>query len=192
MNKSETLIFFGMIAIVVIGLFLYFHEWSPTKVASSYDPIPVPLAPTPPPLIEAKPTSVPTETPTIPDPLAEIQNAVGSNVISLAQNTDGKIWIGSEGRGLFRVDEGAPPGQRVTHYDEKSGLADSIIYGLCVDQQGRVWAGHLNHGVSVFNGSEWRNYDILQGPIGERIYDLTCSKKDGSIWMATSAGGYVL
>jgi len=51
-----------------------------------------------------------------------------------------------------------------------------------------MWAGLLNRGVSVFNGKEWRNYGVLQGPIGERIFDIACSPVDGDVWMATSAG----
>jgi ligand-binding sensor domain-containing protein len=46
----------------------------------------------------------------------------------------------------------------------------------------------LNTGVSVFNGKDWKNYDVVDGPIGERIFDIEICPKDGDVWMATSAG----
>ena len=57
-----------------------------------------------------------------------------------------------------------------------------------MDQQGRVWVGHLNHGVSVFNGTRWQNYDVPHGPIGERIFKIAVCPTDGDVWLATSAG----
>ena len=59
---------------------------------------------------------------------------------------------------------------------------------MAVDQQGRVWVGHLNHGVSVFNGVRWQNYDVPHGPIGERIFKIAVCPTDGDVWLATSGG----
>ncbi|MDR1925941.1 MAG: hypothetical protein LBQ66_16355 [Planctomycetaceae bacterium] len=41
---------------------------------------------------------------------------------------------------------------------------------------------------TVFNGKDWKNYDVVDGPIGERIFDIEICPKDGDVWMATSAG----
>jgi ligand-binding sensor domain-containing protein len=46
----------------------------------------------------------------------------------------------------------------------------------------------LNTGVSVFNGKDWKNYDVVDGPIGERIFDIKICPKDSDVWIATSAG----
>jgi hypothetical protein len=59
---------------------------------------------------------------------------------------------------------------------------------LAIDKLGRLWVGHLNTGISVFNGKDWKNYDVVDGPIGERIFDIKICPKDGDVWMATSAG----
>jgi hypothetical protein len=59
---------------------------------------------------------------------------------------------------------------------------------LAIDKLGRLWVGHLNSGVSVYNGKDWKNYDVVDGPIGERIFDIKICPKDGDVWMATSAG----
>ena len=68
------------------------------------------------------------------------------------------------------------------------GLGDDNAYALCYDKLGRIWVGHLNHGVSVFDGKHWRNYDILAGPLGERVFAIKTCPVDGDVWIATSAG----
>ncbi len=73
-------------------------------------------------------------------------------------------------------------------FTTKDGLGDDYAYALAVDKQGRVWVGHLNHGVSVFNGTRWQNYDVPNGPIGERIFKIAVCPTDGDVWLATSAG----
>ncbi|MDR1479080.1 MAG: hypothetical protein LBJ00_09070, partial [Planctomycetaceae bacterium] len=39
-----------------------------------------------------------------------------------------------------------------------------------------------------FNGKDWKNYDVVDGPIGERIFDIKICPVDGDVWIATSAG----
>ena len=51
-----------------------------------------------------------------------------------------------------------------------------------------MWAGTLNHGVSVWNGREWKNYGVLDGPLGERVFDIAVCPRDGDMWIATNAG----
>ncbi len=85
----------------------------------------------------------------------------------------------------------SPPVREKTEWKRfttKDGLGDDYGYDVAVDQQGRVWVGHLNHGVSVYNGYIWKNYDIPYGPIGERVFKIAVCPTDGDVWMATSAG----
>ncbi|MDR2643020.1 MAG: hypothetical protein LBC74_09520 [Planctomycetaceae bacterium] len=37
-------------------------------------------------------------------------------------------------------------------------------------------------------GKIGKNYDVVDGPIGERIFDIEVCPKDGDVWMATSDG----
>lgn len=57
--------------------------------------------------------------------------------------------------------------------------------------------GHVRHGVSVYNGKQWINYDVvggadqpgsLSGPLGEHVTAIKVCPKNGDVWMATSAG----
>ncbi len=66
-------------------------------------------------------------------------------------------------------------------FTTKDGLGDDYGYALACDDQNRIWVGHLNHGVSVFNGQKWQTYEVvgglsrpdtLNGPLGERIFKI--------------------
>ncbi|MDB5343361.1 MAG: two component regulator propeller [Schlesneria sp.] len=110
--------------------------------------------------------------------------AAGLFVMALCEDLDGNIWVGTEENGVIRR---TPKGEW-TQFTSKDGLGDDYCYALCCDRLGRIWVGHLNHGVTVFNGKTWKNYDVLDGPLGERIFDIACNPTDGDVWMATSAG----
>ena len=70
----------------------------------------------------------------------------------------------------------------------KDGLGDDNAYALTCDKAGRVWVGTLNHGVSVFNGKQWKTYGPLDGPLGSRLFALAVNPPDGGVWGATEAG----
>jgi sugar lactone lactonase YvrE len=113
------------------------------------------------------------------------KDGTGRFIVALTQDLSGNIWVGTEDKGVFRYD---PKADKWTQFNSKNGLADDNAYAITVDRHNRVWVGTLNKGVSVFNGAEWKNYDVLDGPIGERIFAITTCPTDGDVWMATSAG----
>ena len=110
-------------------------------------------------------------------------------ITALAQQPNGMLWVATEDSGVWRYDPAvAQPKDRWTQFTAKDGLADESAYALAVDQKGRVWAGTLNHGVSVWNGKQWKNFDVLDGPLGERVFDIAVCPTDGDVWIATNAG----
>ncbi|HWB59646.1 MAG TPA: two-component regulator propeller domain-containing protein [Chthoniobacteraceae bacterium] len=109
----------------------------------------------------------------------------GGFVTSVAVDAQNNVWAGTEGNGLWRYDPGK---KEWTQFTSKDGLGDDTIYALVVDKLGRVWAGHLNHGVSVWNGKAWKNYGVLDGPLGARVFAMATCPKDGDVWIATDCG----
>ncbi len=115
-------------------------------------------------------------------------------VTALCRDLAGNIWIGSEDQGIWRFD---PKTGQSTQFMPKDGLGDEHCYALACDDQGRIWAAHQSHGVSVFNGQRFQNYEVvaglsrsdsLAGPLGERVFDIEVCPTDGDIWIATSLG----
>ena len=109
----------------------------------------------------------------------------GGFATCVAVDSQNNVWAGTEGNGLWRYDPGK---KQWTQFTAKDGLGDDCIYALAADKAGRVWAGHLNHGVSVFNGDKWRNYGIMDGPLGARVYAIATCPADGDVWIATDCG----
>ncbi len=109
-------------------------------------------------------------------------------VMCLASDALGRVWMGTEDQGVWLFDAAQPPERRWKQFTTAQGLGDDHIYALACDHQGRVWAGHLNHGVSVYDGQSWRSYDVLAGPVGERVFDIAVCPTDGDIWIATNCG----
>jgi hypothetical protein len=110
--------------------------------------------------------------------------AEGKFITALARDLAGNVWVGTEDKGVLR----RTPGGVWTLFTTANGLGDNSGYALCCDRLGRVWVGQLNHGVAVFNGETWKTYDPVSGPLGERVFDIACSPKDGDVWIASSLG----
>lgn len=121
-------------------------------------------------------------------PFSWDSNTQGAFVTCLARDHAGRIWAGTEDNGVWRFDPNAAAATAWTQFSRKDGLGDDSVYALCVDKQNRVWAGTLRHGISVYNGQTWRNYDALHGSGGERVFSVALNPADGDVWLATNAG----
>jgi hypothetical protein len=119
----------------------------------------------------------------------------GHFVMAMCLDKQNNLWVGTEGEGLYRwsaVDgmwtqyvatKNPPPDSSLAIPASaiECGMGDNSVYALACDIEGRIWAGHLNHGVSVFNGEKWQTYEVvgglsrpdtLNGPLGERIFKI--------------------
>jgi hypothetical protein len=66
----------------------------------------------------------------------------GAFVMALAAGPGGSVWVGTEGRGVWRWQAGArEPWRQFTNAD---GLGDDNAYALTIDRAGRAWVGHLD------------------------------------------------
>jgi hypothetical protein len=105
--------------------------------------------------------------------------------------TDEALWIGTEDRGLWRLDLKADPAAQDSwrQFTAKDTGTDHV-YAVAVDTLGRVWAGTVNQGVSVYNGKDWRNYGVLDGCSGERVFAIAADPdpKRGNVWIGTDHG----
>ena len=112
-------------------------------------------------------------------------SAQGRFVTALCRDTQGCLWLGNEdGAGLWKYN---PNKKLWTHFPASADVPDNT-YALCCDKQGRIWAGSLDKGVSVWNGGQWKRYDATTGPLGSRVFALAVCPTDGDVWMATDAG----
>jgi ligand-binding sensor domain-containing protein len=103
----------------------------------------------------------------------------GAPVTALA--IDGpRLWIGTQGKGLFRVDE------KVTRYGDASGLPDDWITSLAL-VHGRVIVGTFVGGAAVREGERWRN---VPGTAGAAVTGIVAN--GDQTWIATGRGVHLL
>ena len=86
-------------------------------------------------------------------------------ISALAEESDGTVWAGSAGEGLFQFKAG-----KLVAINASSGLSDNLVEVLLVDREGKLWVG--THGglnrvyprnLSVLSHNEGLGYGEVQG-----------------------------
>ncbi|MGH7978226.1 MAG: sensor histidine kinase, partial [Limisphaerales bacterium] len=104
-------------------------------------------------------------------------------ISALAEASDGTVWAGSVGEGLFEFKSG-----KLVAVNASSGLSDNLIEALLVDREGKLWVG--THGglnlicpkkVSTLSHNEGLDYGSVQG---------LAEIQPGLIWAAQPNGIY--
>ena len=63
-------------------------------------------------------------------------------VLSVLPAPDGALWVGTEGAGLYRLQNGS-----WTNFDFAQGIRNSYVWSLAADGAGKIWAGTWGGGL---------------------------------------------
>ena len=63
-------------------------------------------------------------------------------VLSVLPAPDGALWVGTEGAGLYRLQNGG-----WTNFDSAQGIRNSYVWSLAADGAGKIWAGTWGGGL---------------------------------------------
>jgi signal transduction histidine kinase/ligand-binding sensor domain-containing protein len=74
----------------------------------------------------------------------------GRAVLSVCAGQNDALWIGTEGAGLYRFQDGA-----WTNFDAAQGIRNPYVWSLAGDNEGRLWAGTWGGGLFVLNGDSF-------------------------------------
>lgn len=122
----------------------------------------------------------------INDTLPPKDSLLESVIISLAEDDLGRIWMGTESKGVNVYD---PISGKLTAITKAQGIADNHIFSLLNDSKGNMWIGTKN-GVTcipVRDSIPMKTYTKADGIGGNKVYDLLEDSK-GVIWMAILGG----
>ncbi len=78
----------------------------------------------------------------------------GGIVYSIMQDDEGNIWLGTKGKGLFKIREKVKSHLfSVEHYTKESSdvfsLSDNSIYSIFQDKKGNIWVGTYGGGINL-------------------------------------------
>ncbi len=89
--------------------------------------------------------------------------ALGLNydiAISVDRRTNGEIWVGTDGEGIYRLVNG-----RFVHYTTEDGLASNTIWLVYEDREGTVWIGADGGGLIKYSHGSFQRFEdsLMQG-----------------------------
>ncbi|MDN3204090.1 sensor histidine kinase [Algoriphagus sediminis] len=106
-----------------------------------------------------------------------------NNLNSLAEDSNGKLWFGTEGGGITRYE-----GEGFVNFSTEQGLAEEIVMSIEEDQNNDIWFGTVYGGVSHFDGTKFTNYSESQGLADDIVLSII-EDSSGNIWFGTGGGG---
>ena len=108
-------------------------------------------------------------------------------VLSLLEDKDGNIWIGTYGQGIIIYNPKTKVSKKTLTDNSKIGTITKIIQ----DKNGTIWAGTFASGLFAINPNTLENkqYTISNGLSSNTIYCIFENKKDQTIWVGTREGG---
>jgi ligand-binding sensor domain-containing protein/signal transduction histidine kinase len=112
--------------------------------------------------------------------IADARGMPRSPVLSIAQTTEGSIWLGTRDAGLFRVREGHT-------VSVNQGLPDEKVNCLLADAGGALWAG-TDTGIVRWDGTRLTDEGIPESLRKFQVLALL-KDRDENLWFGTDSGG---
>ena len=98
------------------------------------------------------------------------------------QDPKSLIWFGTD-RGLFRFD-----GINYSRFTTSEGMAEDNITALGSSKDERLWIGHKNGEITIYNGHSFSVFTPEEGLGSVEISDIVCDSS-GNIWFSTLGEG---
>jgi len=105
----------------------------------------------------------------------------GMRILCLATDQAGRLLVGTESKGAYRVEKGQPP--RVLSFGEQ-GIGD--IYALKQDRNGFLWIGTAD---GLFSFRDQRLHKVSLDHGSSQIMSLV-EDRDGNLWVGSEVGLY--
>ena len=111
-------------------------------------------------------------------------------IISFCQTRDGKVWMGSNGYGMYCMTPGKDGKTSIETFTTSDGLANNTVTGIVEDLKGRLWLT-TGYGLSVYNPHtrQFNNYTKNDGLLCSQFYyNGAVRDRKGTIYLGTERG----
>jgi ligand-binding sensor domain-containing protein len=113
-----------------------------------------------------------------------------SDVITLAEDRSGRLWVGTFNHGLYRFDQRSRQFRRFQHNPADAySLSNDIVPRLLIDHKGTLWAATWD-GLNHFDAATERFKTYRTASQGRRPFYLdVVEDAKGRLWLGTHASG---
>jgi signal transduction histidine kinase/ligand-binding sensor domain-containing protein len=105
----------------------------------------------------------------------------GVRVRNVFRDNENALWIGTEGRGVFRQ-----IGTKLTHYMVKDGLVNNFVRAFLQARDGSIWVA-TDEGVSRWHAGRFTSYQERDGLCYFSTRTLA-EDRNGDVWIGTDRG----
>lgn len=114
-----------------------------------------------------------------------------NDITDIIKGKSGKLWLATYHQGVQRFD---PLKKQFEHFNKKNipALPENSIWALTEDEQGLLYIGHVNKGLSIFNARdrsvELLNTENTQGILPDNEVKSLFRDSKNNIWIGTRKG----
>ncbi|MFQ5857141.1 MAG: alpha/beta fold hydrolase [Anaerolineae bacterium] len=108
----------------------------------------------------------------------------GNAIAALAAGPDGRVWVGTYGRGAGYVDTNG-----WATFAPGLGIPGRWVTALAVGPDHEVWLGTFGAGLSHYNGESWRTFNTNNSGLTNDWVTALAVAPNGILWVGTHGGG---
>ena len=118
------------------------------------------------------------------------KSGVIDKILSFCQTKDGKIWLGSNGYGMYCYNYNKDGKLCVKSFTTNNGLANNAVKGIVEDNNGMLWIA-TDNGLSIFNPKteQFSSFFKDDGLLSSQFYfNGAVRNQQGTIYLGTEQG----
>jgi signal transduction histidine kinase/ligand-binding sensor domain-containing protein len=105
-----------------------------------------------------------------------------SIVSDIAEDSEGKIWFGTDKNGLCHLNE-----NKVNCYDKSKGLSSNFVRDIFLDREGTLWITTDDGGINRITKKAVTALSVADGLLDRNIYPIFRDRSD-SLWIGSWKG----
>lgn len=114
-------------------------------------------------------------------------------VNTINQDSEGRMWLGTNGNGVYIFDPATGVYSRMVCSREKpkdAQICSNTVHSICFDRNGKVWIGTSDAGMSMYNPDtgKFRQYNLANRSLNNNCVYSIVEDRAGNIWAATATG----
>ncbi len=117
----------------------------------------------------------------------------GVHVLAVARDAQGTVWVGTYGKGIYRLPHGADAWQ-VMRRDTTAGsrsISWDFVHAFAFGSRGEIWYGTVGNGwgVSTDGGNTWKNWTFGElGPEWQYVAPSGIAVRGDTVMIGTADG----